>query len=78
MASSALCFAAALSALVAAALAAAGNDVVAGHLILVGSGAGASDLRCPRPCSCVGPTADCSKKGLTMVPANLPTHIERL
>ncbi|KAK9703264.1 Leucine rich repeat N-terminal domain [Popillia japonica] len=34
--------------------------------------------RCPRFCSCSGVTVDCSHKGLTHVPRNIPPDTERL
>lgn len=53
------------------AVAAPGNDV------FFGSGGGISS-RCPRPCSCIGSTVDCSHRGLTMVPKGIPLDTERL
>ena len=34
--------------------------------------------RCPRSCSCSGSTVDCSRRGLTQVPRNIPFNTERL
>lgn len=34
--------------------------------------------RCPRMCSCVGSTVDCSRRGLTAVPRNIPLDTERM
>lgn len=35
-------------------------------------------LKCPRQCTCVGQTVDCSHKGLTQVPRKIPLETERL
>ncbi|XP_049820372.1 protein slit isoform X3 [Aethina tumida] len=37
-----------------------------------------STLRCPRGCSCTMTTVDCSHRGFTQVPKNIPMDIERL
>lgn len=34
--------------------------------------------RCPRVCNCIGATVDCSRRGLTAVPRNIPLDTERL
>lgn len=34
--------------------------------------------RCPWTCTCTGMTADCSHRGLTKVPDQLPTDAERM
>lgn len=34
--------------------------------------------QCPWACSCSGLTVDCSHRGLTQVPRNLPTDAERV
>lgn len=47
----------------------AANDV---GIILYGEG------RCPKVCACSGTTVDCSHRGLTQVPRNLPLDTEKL
>ncbi|KAF4517656.1 hypothetical protein B566_EDAN002888 [Ephemera danica] len=34
--------------------------------------------KCPWACSCLGLAVDCSNRGLTQVPRNLPTAAERV
>lgn len=44
----------------------------------VGFTLAASSGKCPRVCACAGTTVDCSHRGLTQVPRNLPSETERL
>lgn len=44
----------------------------------VGIQIGANDVRCPRMCSCTGPTVDCSHRGLVQVPRRIPADTEKL
>ncbi|CAH1374282.1 unnamed protein product [Tenebrio molitor] len=37
-----------------------------------------ASLRCPRSCICTGTTTDCSHRGFTQVPKNVPPETERL
>ncbi|XP_044259557.1 protein slit isoform X2 [Tribolium madens] len=46
-----------------------GNDVA--HLSF-------TSLRCPRGCTCTGTITDCSHRGFTQVPKNIPPETERL
>lgn len=64
-----------------------GNDIssatrIGGHPILEASGislSGQTELtKCPRVCTCVGLTIDCSNRGLTQVPGSLPVNAERM
>lgn len=34
--------------------------------------------RCPKVCTCTGPTVDCSNRGLVQVPRRIPLDTERL
>ncbi|KAI5746659.1 hypothetical protein M8J77_006066 [Diaphorina citri] len=64
-----------------------GNDIssatrIGGHPILEASGISIGEQtelsKCPRACTCVGLTIDCSHRGLTQVPGNLPINAERM
>lgn len=35
-------------------------------------------VRCPKMCTCIGTAVDCSRRGLTTVPRNIPLETERL
>ncbi|KAL0269211.1 UNVERIFIED_CONTAM: hypothetical protein PYX00_007017 [Menopon gallinae] len=49
---------------------------IGGHPIITPQ---SSELtKCPWACSCSGLTVDCSHRGLTQVPRNLPTNAEKL
>lgn len=49
---------------------------IGGHPIITPQGGALS--RCPWACSCSGLSVDCSHRGLTQVPRNLPTDAERV
>ncbi|RZF44585.1 hypothetical protein LSTR_LSTR017233 [Laodelphax striatellus] len=53
---------------------------IGGHPIIAeGSSGGPHELsKCPWACACIGLTVDCSKRGLTQVPRNLPVDAERV
>lgn len=34
--------------------------------------------RCPKACTCTGPTVDCANRGLAQVPRRIPVDTERL
>lgn len=52
---------------------------IGGHPIIAeGSSANAELSKCPWACSCIGLTVDCSKRGLTQVPRNLPVDADRV
>ncbi|XP_060527309.1 protein slit isoform X2 [Cylas formicarius] len=52
-----------------------GSDA-AGHYLSFSSGTPAA--RCPRGCSCVSTTVDCSHRGLATVPRSIPHETEKL
>lgn len=37
-----------------------------------------NEFKCPRSCSCVAQTVDCSHRGLQQVPRKIPVEAERL
>ncbi|XP_039283306.1 protein slit [Nilaparvata lugens] len=53
---------------------------IGGHPIIAeGASGGPHELsKCPWACACIGLTVDCSKRGLTQVPRNLPIDAERV
>lgn len=63
---------------------ASGNDVnnaqrIGGHPIIFDGHHGSGELtKCPWACSCTGLSVDCSHRGLTQVPRNLPPDAERV
>lgn len=67
-----------------AAVCASGNDIgssprIGGHPIILQGHGGVTELtKCPWACSCSGLTVDCSHRGLTQVPRNLPKDAERV
>jgi slit protein 2 len=42
------------------------------------NGGDSISLKCPRLCTCVAQTVDCSHRGLTQVPRKIPLETERL
>ncbi|XP_069675808.1 protein slit-like [Periplaneta americana] len=61
------------------------NDIILGTAHVIGGGILAPAhhqmgelTRCPWACSCTGLAVDCSHRGLTQVPRNLPTDAERV
>ncbi|XP_073994613.1 slit guidance ligand isoform X3 [Rhodnius prolixus] len=55
------------------------NTQIGGHPIPVKVSSSVQTLsNCPWACTCLALAVDCSRRGLTQVPANLPQHAERL
>ncbi|XP_044761179.1 protein slit isoform X1 [Coccinella septempunctata] len=44
----------------------------------IGYSSSSASTRCPKGCSCSGTTVDCSHRGLTHVPKNIPLDTERI